>query len=126
MNNSVFNLLFMILFIVIWVFSPWPFETSFNSSKMDYIEMTQMIREGFEPLDLGKANIPDLKNDPIEQGANQRSSSNSNADLKLRYRPRPGSNSAARVTLALMKIYLTVEILIKQSVIRGFGILLKL
>lgn len=48
MKKSVFNLLFMILSILIWVLNPWPFEKSFNSSY--YIEKTQMVRGGFDPL----------------------------------------------------------------------------
>ena len=104
MKKSIFNLLFMILWIVIWVLNPWPFEKSLNSSKTYYIEKTQMVREGFDPLqrnprDLKKANLPDLKNDsrgqtakPEQQAAKQSSSSNSNTDSKLKYRPMAGSN----------------------------------
>jgi hypothetical protein len=97
MKKSVFNLLFMILCILIWVLNPWPFE----SSKTYYIEKTQMVRGVFDPLqrDAKKANRPDLKNDPIgqtakpeQQAAKQSSSSNSNTDSKLKYRPMPGSN----------------------------------
>jgi hypothetical protein len=47
MKKSIFNLLFMILCIVIWVRNPWPFEKSLNSSKTDSIEKTQNIRGGF-------------------------------------------------------------------------------
>ena len=50
MKKSVFNLLFMILCMVIWVLNPWPFEKSLNSSKTYYIEKTQMVRGGFDPL----------------------------------------------------------------------------
>ena len=60
-----------------------------------------MVRGGFDPLqrDAKKANLPDLKNDPIgqtakpeQQAAKQSSSSNSNTDPKPKYRPMPGSN----------------------------------
>ena len=100
-RRSVFNLLFMILCIVIWVLNPWPFEKSLNSSKTYYIEKTQMLRGGFDPLQRNakKANPPNLKKDPVgqtakpeQQGAKQSSSSNSNTDPKLKYRPMPGSN----------------------------------
>jgi hypothetical protein len=50
MKKSVFNLLFMILCIVIWVLNPWPFEKSLNSSKTDSIEKVIMVRGGFDPL----------------------------------------------------------------------------
>ena len=101
MKKSVFNLLFMILCIVIWVLNPWPFEKSLNSSKTDSIEKVIMVRGGFDPLqrDAKKANLPDMKNDPIgqtakpeQQAAKQNSFSNSNTDPKLTYRSMPDSN----------------------------------
>ena len=49
MKKSVFNLLFMILCIVLWVLNPWPFEQSLNSSKTDSIEKVTMVRGGFDP-----------------------------------------------------------------------------
>ena len=51
MKKSVFNLLFMILCIVIWLLNPWPFEKSLNSSKTDSIEKVIMVRGGFDPLE---------------------------------------------------------------------------
>ena len=79
MKKSIFNLLFMILCIVIWVLHPWPFEKSLNSSKTDWIEKVIMVQGGFDPLqiDAKKANLPDMKN---PQTAKQSSSSNSNND----------------------------------------------
>jgi hypothetical protein len=101
MKKSVFNLLFMILCIVIWVLNPWPFEKSLNSSKTDSIEKVIMVRGGFDPLqrDAKKVNLPDMKNDPIgqtakpeQQAAKQNSFSNSNTDPKLTYRSMPDPN----------------------------------
>ena len=59
MKKSVFNFLFMILLIVIWVLNPWPFERSLNSSKTYCIEKTQMVRGGSDPLQRkAKSKIP--------------------------------------------------------------------
>ena len=90
MKKSIFNLLFMILCIVSWVLNPWPFSTSINDSKTDYIEKTKMVRGGFDPLQ-GKAknsNPTRSKNDFIgqtpqseQQASKQSSFSNSNTDF---------------------------------------------
>ena len=95
MKQSVLNLLFLILWIVIWVLNPWPFEKSLNSSKTDSIEKVIRIQGGFDPLQRNakKANLQGLNNDPSQQqAAKQSSSSNSNTDPKLKYRSTPGSN----------------------------------
>ena len=103
MKKSVFNLLFMILCIVLWVLNPWPFEQSLNSSKTDSIEKVTMVRGGFDPLQGNAKNVnqPGINNDPIgkgqtskpkQQAAEQSSSSNSNTDPKLTYKSMPDSN----------------------------------
>ena len=101
MRKSVFNLLFMILCIFIWVINPWPFSTSINHLKTDYVEKPLTVSGGFDPLQRearksnptrSSDNFVQPKPESGQSTAKQSSSSNSNRDPKPKYRPMPGSN----------------------------------